>query len=56
MKGSLFMLLKDEEGANLAEYALLLAVIVIVIIVMLVPLGPLISDFFVPLVTTLNST
>lgn len=56
MKINLFMFLKDDNGAPLAEYALLLSLIVIVVVGTLTPLGPMIRDLFGPLATSLGSS
>ena len=45
---------EDEEGQTLVEYGLLLALIAIIIIVALLFLGPIISQLFQNVGTTLN--
>ena len=45
---------EDEEGQTLVEYGLLLALIAIIIIVALIFLGPIISQMFQNVGTTLN--
>jgi pilus assembly protein Flp/PilA len=45
----------DEEGQTLVEYGLLLALIAIIIIVALIFLGPIISQLFQNVGTTLNN-
>ena len=44
----------DEEGQTLVEYGLLLALIAIIVIVALFFLGPIISQLFQNVGTTLN--
>ena len=46
---------EDEEGQTLVEYGLLLALIAIIIIVALIFLGPIISQLFQNVGTTLNN-
>lgn len=46
MKNSLFKFLKDENGASLAEYGLLVALIAVVAITMMTSLGSNISAKF----------
>ncbi len=46
---------EDEEGQTLVEYGLLLALIAIIIIVALIFLGPIISQMFRNVGTTLNA-
>lgn len=46
---------KDETGASMVEYGLLLALIAIIIIVALIFLGPIISQLFQNVGTTLNN-
>ena len=46
---------EDEEGQTLVEYGLLLALIAIIIIVALIFLGPIISQMFQNVGTTLNA-
>jgi pilus assembly protein Flp/PilA len=45
----------DEEGQTLVEYGLLLALIAIIVIVALIFLGPIISQLFQNVGTTLNN-
>ena len=45
---------EDEDGQTLVEYGLLLALIAIIIIVALIFLGPIISQLFQNVGTTLN--
>jgi pilus assembly protein Flp/PilA len=45
----------DESGQDLAEYALLLALIAIIVIAALTLLGPAISNLFNTITTSLNS-
>jgi pilus assembly protein Flp/PilA len=45
---------EDEEGQTLVEYGLLLALIAIIVIVALIFLGPIISQLFQNVGTTLN--
>ena len=45
---------KDEEGQTLVEYGLLLALIAIIVIVALIFLGPIISELFQNVGTTMN--
>ncbi|MFN2418907.1 MAG: Flp family type IVb pilin [Candidatus Limnocylindria bacterium] len=45
---------KDEEGQTLVEYGLLLALIAIIVIVALIFLGPIISELFQNVGTTLD--
>ena len=45
---------KDEEGQTLVEYGLLLALIAIIVIVALIFLGPIISQLFQNVGTTMN--
>ncbi len=45
---------EDEEGQTLVEYGLLLALIAIVVIAALIFLGPIISQLFQNVGTTLN--
>jgi pilus assembly protein Flp/PilA len=45
----------DEEGQTLVEYGLLLALIAIIIIVALIFLGPIVSQMFQNVGTTLNA-
>ena len=42
----LMRFLKDEEGASMVEYALLVSLIAVVVIAALVVLGPAIADLF----------
>ena len=42
----LMRFLKDEEGASMVEYALLVSLIAVVVIVALLVLGPAIADLF----------
>ena len=42
----LMKFLKDEEGASMVEYALLVALIAVVVIAALLILGPRIADLF----------
>jgi pilus assembly protein Flp/PilA len=44
----------DESGQDLAEYALLLALIAIVVIVAVTALGPVIADVFTTIATSLE--
>ena len=44
----------DEEGQTLVEYGLLLALIAIIVIVALLFLGPIISELFQNVGTTLD--
>jgi pilus assembly protein Flp/PilA len=44
----------DEEGQTLVEYGLLLALIAIIVIVALIFLGPIISELFQNVGTTMN--
>ena len=44
----------DEEGQTLVEYGLLLALIAIIVIVALLFLGPIISQLFQNVGTTMN--
>jgi pilus assembly protein Flp/PilA len=46
--------LEDEEGQTLVEYGLLLALIAIIVIVALVFLGPIVSQLFQNVGTSLN--
>jgi pilus assembly protein Flp/PilA len=46
---------EDEDGQTLVEYGLLLALIAIIIIVALIFLGPIISQLFQNVGTTLNN-
>jgi pilus assembly protein Flp/PilA len=46
---------EDEEGQTLVEYGLLLALIAIIVIVALIFLGPIISQLFQNVGTTLNN-
>ena len=46
---------EDEDGQTLVEYGLLLALIAIIIIVALIFLGPIISQMFQNVGTTLNA-
>lgn len=46
---------EDEEGQTLVEYGLLLALIAIIVIVALLFLGPIISNLFQNVATTLNT-
>ncbi len=46
---------EDEEGQTLVEYGLLLALIAIIVIVALLFLGPIISELFQNVGTTLES-
>jgi pilus assembly protein Flp/PilA len=45
---------EDEEGQTLVEYGLLLALIAIIVIVTLIFLGPIVSQLFQNVGTTLN--
>ena len=45
----------DEEGQTLVEYGLLLALIAIIVIVALIFLGPIVSQIFQNVGTSLNS-
>ncbi len=45
---------EDEEGQTLVEYGLLLALIAIIVIVALLFLGPIISQLFQNVGTTMN--
>ena len=45
---------EDEEGQTLVEYGLLLALIAIIVIVALLFLGPIISELFQNVGTTMN--
>lgn len=45
----------DEEGQTLVEYGLLLALIAIIVIVALLFLGPIISELFQNVGTTLDT-
>jgi len=47
---------EDEEGQTLVEYGLLLALIAIIVIVALLFLGPIISELFQNVGTTLEET
>jgi pilus assembly protein Flp/PilA len=47
---------EDEEGQTLVEYGLLLALIAIIVIVALLFLGPIISELFQNVGTTLEDT
>ena len=46
---------EDEEGQTLVEYGLLLALIAIIVIVALIFLGPIISQLFQNVGTTMNN-
>lgn len=56
MKDSLIIFLRNEDGANLVEYALLLGFIVAIVIGSLGAIGTAIRDFFGPLVTSLGGS
>ena len=45
---------EDEEGQTLVEYGLLLALIAIIVIVALIFLGPIVSELFQNVGTSLN--
>jgi pilus assembly protein Flp/PilA len=45
---------EDEEGQTLVEYGLLLALIAIIVIVALIFLGPIVSQIFQNVGTSLN--
>ena len=45
---------EDEDGQTLVEYGLLLALIAIIVIVALLFLGPIISELFQNVGTTMN--
>jgi pilus assembly protein Flp/PilA len=45
----------DESGQDLAEYALLLALIAIVVIVAVTALGPIIAQVFTDIATSLQN-
>ncbi len=47
---------EDEEGQTLVEYGLLLALIAIIVIVALIFLGPIVSQIFQNVGTSLNGT
>jgi pilus assembly protein Flp/PilA len=46
---------EDEEGQTLVEYGLLLALIAIIVIVALIFLGPIVSQLFQNVGTSLNA-
>lgn len=49
-------IMKDDEGASMVEYALLVALIAIVAIVAIIAVGSAVSDEFNTVQDTLNNT
>lgn len=55
MKNMLVRFIREEQGQDLAEYALLLVFIALIVLVALGPLGSMISEVFANVSTSLST-